>query len=115
MQAINRAALTPVFLGLFLGTSVTCAAVAIWSISVWDNGFAGLLLAGGLLFLLGSFGLTAGYHVPRNNALATVEPAAAGTEALWASYLRGWTRWNHVRGCASLAAAIVFTLALVLG
>ncbi len=115
MQAINRAALTPVFLGLFLGTGAVCLAVAVWSLFLWGNGFAVWLLAGGLLYLIGSFGLTAGYHVPRNNALDSVDPDGADAAAHWVGYQRGWTRWNHVRGCASLAAAIVFTLALVLG
>ena len=114
MQAINRAAIAPVFLGLFLGTGAVCLAVAVWSLFLWQNGFALWLLVGGLLYLIGSFGLTAGYHVPRNDALATVDPSVADAAAQWTRYLQGWTRWNHVRGCASLAAAILFTVALVL-
>lgn len=45
-----------------------------------------------------------GYHVPRNNALDRVEPAAADADGRWARYRRGWTAWNHVRAAASLAA-----------
>ena len=115
MQAINRAALTPVFLALFLGTGAACAAVAVWSLFLWENGFAVWLLVGGLIYLIGSFGLTAGYHVPRNNALDAVDPASAGAVALWTGYLPGWTRWNHVRGCAALVAAILFVVTLVIG
>jgi len=50
MQAINRAALTPVFLALFLGTGAACAAVAVWSLFLWENGFAPWLLVGGLIY-----------------------------------------------------------------
>ena len=115
MQAINRAAPAPVFMGLFLGTAAACLAVAVWSLFLWGNGSTAWLLAGGLVYLAGSFGLTVGYHVPRNNALASADPDGAEAARQWATYLREWTRWNHVRGCASLAAAILFTMALVLG
>ena len=82
---------------------------------LWENGFAAWLLVGGLLYLIGSFGLTAGYHVPRNNALDAVDPAGAGAAAQWTGYLRGWTRWNHVRAWASLAASAVLIVGVVLG
>ena len=52
------------------------------------------------------------FNVPRNNALATVEPASAEGARLWADYLRTWTAWNHVRTVAAIAAAAVFMLAL---
>jgi uncharacterized membrane protein len=115
MQAINRAALTPVFMVLFLGTTLLCGALSVWSFFVWGSGGAPLLLAGGLAYLVGAFGLTVGYHVPRNNALDALDPAAAEALTHWNGYLRGWTRWNHVRGAASVAAAALFIVALVLG
>ena len=114
MQEINRAALTPAFMVLFLGTTPLCGLLTVWSFLVWGSGSALLLLAGGVTFLVGAFGLTAGYHVPRNNALDALDPSRADAVSRWTSYLRGWTRWNHVRGCASLAAAVLFTVALVL-
>ena len=113
MQEINRAALTPAFILLFLGTTLLCGLLTV-SFLVWGSGSALLLLAGGVTFLVGAFGLTAGYHVPRNNALDALDPSRADAVSRWTSYLRGWTRWNHVRGCASLAAAVLFTVALVL-
>jgi len=115
MQAINRAALAPVFLALFMGTGAACLAVAVSALFLWENGFAAWLLVGGLLYLIGSFGLTAGYHVPRNDALDAVDPTGAGAAAQWTGYLRGWTRWNHVRAWASLAASAVLIVGVVLG
>ena len=114
MQAINRAALTPAFMVLFLGTTLLCALLTGWSFLLWGSGSALLLLTGGVSCLVGAFGVTAGYHVPRNNALDTLDPSGTEAVARWTSYQRGWTRWNHVRGCASLAAAVLFTVALVL-
>ena len=113
MQEINRAALTPAFMVLVLGTTLLCGLLTV-SFLVWGSGSALLLLAGGVTFLVGAFGLTAGYHVPRNNALDALDPSRADAVSRWTSYRRGWTRWNHVRGCASLAAAVLFTVALVL-
>src|SRR5664279_2298021 len=97
-----------------LGTTLLCGLLTVWSFLVWGSGSALLLLAGGVTFLVGAFGLTAGYHVPRNNALDALDPSRADAVSRWTSYRRGWTRWNHVRGCASLAAAVLFTVALVL-
>lgn len=114
MQEINRAALTPAFMVLFLGTTLLCGLLTAWSFLLWGSGSALLLLAGGVTCLVGAFGLTAGYHVPRNNALDALDPSRADSVSRWTSYRRGWTRWNHVRGCASLAAAVLFTVALVL-
>ncbi len=51
-------------------------------------------------------------NVPRNNALAAVDPASAEGARLWAGYLTGWTAWNHVRTVAALAAATLLAIAL---
>jgi len=55
--------------------------------------------------------LTIAFNVPRNDALAAVDPASAEGASLWASYVTVWTAWNHVRTVAALAAALL-TLAL---
>ena len=52
-----------------------------------------------------AFLISAAYHVPRNNALATWGATARGTTDLWQRYLREWTAMNHVRGLAGLASA----------
>ena len=70
---------TPVFMVLFLGT--TPAVPGCSRCGRCCSGATGLrawLLAGGVLYLVGSFGLTAGYHVPRNNALDAVDPSPGG-------------------------------------
>ena len=67
---------------------------------------------GSAAYLLGPVGLTMGYHVPRNNALAATDPESAEGAAYWARYLREWTRGNHLRVAAGLAAAALLTIAL---
>jgi uncharacterized membrane protein len=112
MQSINVVAVTPAFMTALFGTGLACAAVAIWALADWNDSSGPYLLAGGAAYLTGTIGLTMGYHVPRNNALAAVDPASQDAEAHWRRYAADWTRWNHVRVVAGLAAAAAFTAAL---
>jgi uncharacterized membrane protein len=114
MQSINVVVINPVFLGTFLGTAAACAVLAVSSLFMWDRPGAVYLLAGGLLYLLGTFVVTMVFNVPRNEALAVVDLASAEGARLWSEYLRSWTAWNHVRTVAALAAAALLTLALCL-
>jgi Domain of unknown function (DUF1772) len=63
------------------------------------------VLAGSVVYLVGAIGLTIAYHVPRNEALAAAEPQRSDAARQWARYLTEWTKWNHVRAAAALAAA----------
>jgi uncharacterized membrane protein len=55
------------------------------------------------------------YHVPRNNALAALDPNGDGAASHWNQYAKEWTTWNHVRSAAGLAAAGSLALALRVG
>ena len=94
---------------------VDIRAVTVWALADWHDSFSPWLLAGSALYLAGTIGLTMGYHVPRNNALAAVEPTSDDAEAHWRRYLAAWTRWNHVRVAAALAAAAALTEGLRVG
>lgn len=59
--------------------------------------------------------LTVAYHVPRNEALATVEPGSPEAAGRWAGYRAEWTAANHVRAAAALAAAAALSVALNVG
>ncbi|MEV5956324.1 anthrone oxygenase family protein [Streptomyces sp. NPDC051987] len=112
MNAINRAALTPAFMLVFAGSAVLCAMIAVVTFVVWpDEGKVELLLGSGL-YLFGSFGLTAVANVPRNEALARLEPGTPEAVSYWPVYVREWTLWNHARTIASAVAAAVYVLAL---
>ena len=115
MQSINVVVINPLFMSALFGTAAACLALAGWSIFRWNRPGAAFLLAGGLLYLVGTVGVTIAVNVPRNNALAAVDPAGAGGATVWADYLAGWTAWNHVRTVAALAAAASFTVALETG
>jgi uncharacterized membrane protein len=111
MQAINVAVINPWFLGVFLGTAAACALVALEGLLMLEEPAGSYLLAGGLLYLIGTFLVTMAFNVPRNNRLAALDPAAAGSAEHWSSYLSSWTRWNHVRTIAALSAAALLTVA----
>jgi uncharacterized membrane protein len=80
----------------------------------WHQPGSAYLLAGSLLYIVGAFLVTMVFNVPRNNALAAVDPASAEGARLWAGYVTRWTAWNHVRTAAALAAATSLTIALCL-
>jgi uncharacterized membrane protein len=115
MQSINLVAVTPAFMTALFGTALACVALVVWALVDWDASFGPYLLAGGAVYLVGAIGLTVVYHVPRNNALAALPPQHAEAGGRWARYVTGWTRWNHLRAAASLAAAALLTLALRMG
>lgn len=112
MQQINVVVLNPVFLAVFFGAALLSLASGVASFLMADGSGSTFLLAGGSVYILGSFLVTVACNVPRNDALAAVDPSSEEGAALWAGYLKAWTMWNHVRMIASLAAAVLFTAAV---
>ena len=101
-------------LALF-GTALGSAVVGVNALADLSDPAAGWALAGAALYLLGVLVLTAAYHVPRNNALALVDPRAPDAAEHWARYAASWTAGNHVRTVTPLAAAAAFTIAALIG
>lgn len=94
------------------GSAAACLPLAVAGVRSGDGRLAGLLLGGAALYVLGTVGTTIAYHVPRNNALAVLDPVTIQAAEHWDGYLREWTRANHLRSLTALAAAGAFTLAL---
>jgi uncharacterized membrane protein len=111
MQSINVVVINPWFMTAFLGTGVVCLIVLIASLLRWQDPATPYLLAGSVLYLVGTVLVTMLFNVPRNNALAAVAPNTSEAAALWAPYLSSWTAWNHVRTIAALAASALLTIA----
>jgi len=112
MQAINVVVVQSAFIVVFLGTAATSAFLALMGCLKWDDPRAPWWLAGGLLYVVGTFLLTITRNVPLNDALAAADPESKAGHELWARYLEDWTWWNHVRTAASLAATAAFSVAL---
>ena len=113
MQRINVVVINPWFMTVFLGSAVVCIAVVV-SALLRDTGNAALAIGAALLYGVGSFVETMVFNVPRNDALMRADPKSQEGERVWADYLVTWTRWNHVRTVASIAAAALLTIDLYL-
>jgi uncharacterized membrane protein len=112
MQAINVAAITPLFMGALFGTAAVCLAAMVGVAVDWDSSYGVYVLVGGALYLIGVIGVTMAANVPRNNALAAVDPVGPDAERYWPTYLRQWTAWNHVRTVTPLIASALLIIAL---
>lgn len=112
MNAINDVIVRSLFLPVFLGTTVTCLALSVLAPFRWDEPGAVMWLAGGVLYVVGMFAVTAAFNVPLNNALAALQPASSEAGTLWARYLADWTWWNHVRTVTSTLAFALFIAAI---
>jgi uncharacterized membrane protein len=104
MNSINRVILNPLFFLVFFGTALLCLVLLVGRLD------SPLVLAGALLYLIGSMGVTMACNVPLNDKLAALSPSAADMESQWHAYCGPWTRWNHVRTLACLLAMVAFVI-----
>jgi len=112
MQSINVAVLNPVFFSVFFGTGAVSLALAIAALAEWSSPASLYLLGGALLYVVGCVLVTVMFNVPLNNKLKAVNPESSDGASLWSAYLTTWTAWNTVRTVASLAASVLFILAI---
>lgn len=113
MQAINTEVVRSAFLPAFFATAAASLALIGSAFVRRQSAGSSFLIVGGLLYLIGSFGVTVVFNVPLNNRLAMVVPLEANSVNTWASYVRNWSFWNHVRIVASVGAMVMFALALL--
>jgi uncharacterized membrane protein len=112
MQAMNSAILNPVFGLVFGGTALVCLGLAVSAPFTTDEAGAGWRAVGGLLYVVGTFGVTMVVNVPLNEALDEVDPDSAAGASTWQRFLPRWTAWNHLRTVMATAAAVVLIVAL---
>lgn len=104
MQAINLAAPRSALMVPLLGSALGSLVVGIRAVAARDASNRTLLVLGAAAGLA-AFVVTATFHIPRNDALARLDPDAAGTVGAWLRYASQWTLGNHVRAALALAAA----------
>ena len=95
MQRINVSVLGPLFLGVFVGTAVLAGICVFAGFFPWGETKSLLLFAAGLLYLVGTFGVTVAFNVPCNDRLARMGAESADAAAYWPRYVREWLFWNH--------------------
>ena len=114
MNSINVTIVRSPFMALFVPTAMLCIVISVLALMNWRGGASALMLAGAALYVLASFLSTIIFNVPMNDALARVGGSGTEAAALWATYLKDWTWWNHVRTIASLLASVAFVRALMM-
>ena len=115
MQSINVVVLNRSFLGTFMGTALISALVALLAVADRDHPAAPWYLAGGLLYVIGTFIVTAAGNVPLNNQLKAQSADDAAAVSVWEHYLERWTMLNTVRTIAAFTAVLSFTVGLMQG
>jgi uncharacterized membrane protein len=111
MQSINEVIVNPLFLVLFVGSGLSCAALAVTA-KLSDQPYPWWRIAAALLFVVGSLVVTGAINIPLNDKLAAVDPASAAGLDVWQDYVTRWTAWNHVRAASSTLAATVLAISL---
>jgi uncharacterized membrane protein len=109
MQSINVTIEKSLFMLPFLFTALLSLVLIVLAFQNLGKTGSGFAILGGLLYLIGSFGVTMLFNVPLNNALA----AENASLEVWRSYLATWTVWNHVRTVAGVLAMGALMLALL--
>jgi uncharacterized membrane protein len=112
MQSINVVVINVIIMGALFGMGGACVVLIVRAVLDWGEPYAVYLLIGGAVYLVGAILLTGVYHVPRNDALATLDPNSPDVPDHWRRYVKEWTGANHVRTVAPLAAATLLTIAL---
>src|SRR6056297_4274994 len=115
MRSINVTVLNRVFLGIFIGTAVLSAIVALDAGLRFRGAASWLTIFGALCYVVGTFLVTGLGNVPLNDRLAALDPDDPGAQAFWHHYLQRWTSLNGLRAVASACAMTLFLAALLFG
>lgn len=111
MQSINRAILNPAFFLTFVGSPLF---LAISTIQQYHSGNAfGLLLTATIIYLLGTFGVTAFGNVPLNDALDALELAELSGTKMQDFRKVYEEKWNRLHLIRTVFAVLTFLIALM--
>jgi len=110
MQRMNEAApRSPVFMTVLFAPAAAASVLAVRAVAVAGDGGSGPVVAGAVVYLVGVVATTVFFHVPRNEALARLDPAR--DSAGFFRWLRGWVRGNHIRSASAIVAGALLLLA----
>lgn len=108
MQVINRKVYGSIFIALLIGMSVYSVLLGGYAFLRLEGSAATWIIAGSTIYLIGTFLVTVVFNVPMNQKLDVMDHTALSTANYWATYLKNWTFWNHVRTMAPTAAMVCF-------
>ncbi len=114
MQNINEAVDSQLFGLGFIGAAILAALAVITGVVRRDGFGSVLLIAGGVVYLVGPFLVTVAFNVPLNDDLdgfSLLDPASLGRMD---AYIRDWSRWNDIRTVTAIVAFVLFAAAALL-
>jgi uncharacterized membrane protein len=94
-------------------TAILALLAAVLAVKGWGTPSAPWFLTGAMLYLVGTFLVTALGNVPLNDQLAAVSATDPEALSIWENYLDRWTLLNTIRSGAAAAASLMFTLGLI--
>ena len=115
MQQVNKVAPRSLLAVDMVVTLALCLVVAVTALLRLrrDGGLgSGLVLLGCLLYVA-SFVVTAIYHIPHNDAFASVAADGPHAAQAWHDYARPWELWNHVRAACALTGSAAMVVGLL--
>ena len=83
-QDVVSSDLSLLFMAAFFGSAAACIPVGVSALFRWSESGAVYLLIGSMVYLIGTIPVTMAFNVPRNDALATVDPQSTEGASLWA-------------------------------
>lgn len=113
MQSINETVLNVVFGVAFFGAVLVPAvsAAVVLLQGDWTAPYGQLLLAGVVIYLIGTFAVTILIHIPMNDYIATWSTTSPPDD--WAAVRSRWALWNHGRTTAALVSFVLYLAAIV--
>lgn len=109
MQHVNvQAVLVPFMLVFFGGAAAAVAVVVVEVVRARTDGGLGVGIVigvAGAALALASHVVTVVYNVPRNDAVAMLDPASVADQGRWVALAREWTTANSLRGTLSVLGA----------
>ena len=111
MQSINKEILNPVFFIVFFGSLLTLILTTYQHFN--NKTVFGLVLASTIVYLIGTFGITAFGNVPLNNELEALSISKLNSIELrdFRSYYE--SSWNHFHGIRTISSIVSFILLLI--
>lgn len=111
MQKINRAILNPWFFLIFMGSPVL---LGISTIQHYASGPGfWLLLSATIVYVVGTFGVTAGGNVPLNDLLDALDLSTLGEQEMHSFRKKYEARWNRLHLIRTVFSVIAFLLSLL--
>jgi len=111
MQSINREILNPVFFIVFFGSLIALGITT--SLQFNNKTVFVLVLASTIIYLMGTFGVTAFGNVPLNNELEALNITKLNPVELKDFRTYYESAWNHFHGIRTISSMVSFILLLI--